>query len=84
MSFTTIEDISAKASKITVPVRVIVGGADTVEKEASLRAAFGKVIPSAEFVVLPGVGHMAHSRRPRSWSRRSAPFRSPDLYFEMA
>ena len=54
-----IQDISEKSSKITVPVRVVVGAADKVETEASLRVAFGKVIPGAEFVVLPGVGHMA-------------------------
>jgi len=53
------EDISAKASQIAVPVRIIVGGADTVETEASLRAAFGKVLPGTDFVVLPGVSHMA-------------------------
>ena len=54
-----IEDISEQASGITVPVRIIVGGADVVETADSLRAAFGKVIPNAEFVVLPGVSHMA-------------------------
>jgi pimeloyl-ACP methyl ester carboxylesterase len=42
-----------------VPVRVIVGSADVVETEASLRAFFGKVIPSAKFLVVPGVSHMA-------------------------
>ena len=52
-------DISDEASKITVPVRVLVGGADNIESEASLRAAFGKVLPGAEFVILPGVGHLA-------------------------
>ena len=54
-----IEDISEEASRITVPVRIIVGSADTVETEVSLRAAFGKVVPGTDFVVLPGVGHMA-------------------------
>ena len=52
-------DISELASRIEVPVRVIVGAADNVESEASLRAAFGKVLPEAEFIVLPGVGHLA-------------------------
>ena len=53
------EDISGQASEIDVPVRVIVGGADTVETEASLRTAFGRVIPGTRFIVLPGVGHLA-------------------------
>ena len=54
-----IADISEAASQIAAPVRIIVGGADIVETEASLRAAFGKVIPSADFIVLPGVGHLS-------------------------
>ena len=54
-----IEDISEQASRITVPVRVIVGSADVVETEPSLRAAFGKANSSTEFIVLPGVSHMA-------------------------
>lgn len=53
------QDISAEASRITVPVHVIVGGADNIETEASLRAAFGKVVPGTEFTVLPGVGHLS-------------------------
>ena len=55
----TREDIRDQVSRINVPVRVIVGSADVVETEASLRAAFGKVIRGAKFIVLPGVSHMA-------------------------
>jgi pimeloyl-ACP methyl ester carboxylesterase len=54
-----ITDISEQASKITVPVRVVVGSADKIESESALRVAFGKVIPRTDFVVLPGVGHLA-------------------------
>ena len=53
------KDISGQASKIDVPVRVIVGSADNIETEASLRAAFERVIPGTQFIVLPGVGHLA-------------------------
>ena len=53
------KDISAQASTIDLPVQVIVGSADVVESQASLRAAFAGVIPAARFVVLPGVGHLA-------------------------
>ncbi len=53
------KDIREQASGITVPVHVIVGSADPVEPEASLREAFGKVIPGAAFTVLAGVGHLA-------------------------
>jgi pimeloyl-ACP methyl ester carboxylesterase len=40
-------------------VHVIAGGDDAVEPEASLRAAFGKWVRHVDFVVLPGVGHIA-------------------------
>jgi pimeloyl-ACP methyl ester carboxylesterase len=59
-----VEDISEKTSKITVPIHVIVGGDDSVEPEASLRAAFGKVIQGVEFSTIPGVGHMAPLEAP--------------------
>ena len=52
-------DVSEQASRIEVPVCVIVGADDNVESEDSLRAAFGNVVPRAEFIVLPGVGHLA-------------------------
>ena len=55
----TREDIKNQASKINVPVRVIVGTADVVEPEASLRAAFGKAIPGTRFTVLSCLSHMA-------------------------
>ena len=54
-----IEDVSDQASMIDVPVHVIVGSADGIESESSLHATLGKVIPDTEFIVLPGVGHLA-------------------------
>ena len=59
-----ISDISNEASKILVPVHVIVGGADNIETESSLRAAFSGVLPGPEFTVLPGVGHLAPLEAP--------------------
>ena len=52
-------DIREEATRIDVPVHIIVGSADVVETEASLRKDFGKVLPSTTFTVLPGVSHMA-------------------------
>ena len=52
-------DIRDQAIRIDVPVHIIVGSADVVETEASLRKDFGRVLPSATFTVLPGVSHMA-------------------------
>jgi pimeloyl-ACP methyl ester carboxylesterase len=54
-----VHDITGQASNIVVPVHVIVGGADNIESEASLRNAFENVVPQAEFVTLDGVGHLA-------------------------
>jgi pimeloyl-ACP methyl ester carboxylesterase len=71
-----IQDISEQEAEITVPVRIIVGGADRIESETALRAAFGKVIPGAVFVLLPAVGHLAPLEATGEVVRaiRSAPF----------
>ena len=45
-----VDDIGAQASRITVPVPVIVGA--RVEPQASLRAALGKVLGSVAFTAL--------------------------------
>jgi pimeloyl-ACP methyl ester carboxylesterase len=59
-----VTDIRDEASRITVPVHIIAGGDDSVEPEASLRAAFGKVLKHVAFVVIPGVGHIAPLEAP--------------------
>ena len=59
-------DISVEASRIAVPVHIIAGTDDRVEPEASLRAAFGKVLRQVTFSVVPGVGHIAPLEDPAS------------------
>ncbi len=59
-----IADIRDEASKITVPVHIIAGGDDSVEPEASLRAAFGTILRNVHFTVVPGVGHIAPLEAP--------------------
>ena len=59
-----IEDIRDHAAKIVVPAHIIVGSADVVETEVSLRAAFGPSLPGAGFTVLPGLSHMAPLEAP--------------------
>lgn len=59
-----IADIREEAAKIDVPVHIIAGGDDSVEPEASLRAAFAQCVRDVDFVVLPGVGHMAPLEAP--------------------
>jgi pimeloyl-ACP methyl ester carboxylesterase len=51
-------DISKEAASISVPVCVIVGSADPIEKEAALREAILPLVPSARFKTIEGVGHL--------------------------
>jgi pimeloyl-ACP methyl ester carboxylesterase len=59
-----VADISQEASRIAVPICIIAGGDDSVEPEASLRVAFGKVLKEVKIVVIPGVGHIAPLEAP--------------------
>jgi pimeloyl-ACP methyl ester carboxylesterase len=51
-------DISKQTASITLPVCVIVGSADQVEKETSLREALLPLVPHAKFETIDGVGHL--------------------------
>jgi pimeloyl-ACP methyl ester carboxylesterase len=57
-------DITDLVGKINVPTTVIVGDADQVEPEALLRREFESRIPGLEFIILPGVGHLAPLEAP--------------------
>jgi pimeloyl-ACP methyl ester carboxylesterase len=59
-------DISQQARAIQVPVQVILGAADQVEREPALRQAFAPLLPQARFEVLEGVGHLSPLEAPRS------------------
>jgi pimeloyl-ACP methyl ester carboxylesterase len=52
-------DISEQAASITVPVCVIAGSVDQVEKEQALREALLPLIPHARFQTIQGVGHLS-------------------------
>ncbi len=52
-------DITPAAAAIEVPTLIIVGSADQVETEASLRREIGQHVPQAAFESLPGIGHLA-------------------------
>ena len=52
-------DISKQTTSITVPVCVIVGSADQVEKEGALREALLPLVPHAKFETIEGVGHLS-------------------------
>ena len=52
-------DISNQTASINVPVCVIAGSADQVEKEAALREAMLPLVPHAKFKTIEGVGHLS-------------------------
>jgi pimeloyl-ACP methyl ester carboxylesterase len=58
-------DISEQTAAITVPVCVIVGSEDQVEKEAALREALLPLVPHAKFAAIEGVGHLSPLEGPR-------------------
>jgi pimeloyl-ACP methyl ester carboxylesterase len=51
-------DISKEAASIRVPMCVVVGSADPIEKEAALREAILPLVPTARFKTIEGVGHL--------------------------
>lgn len=58
------QDVAGEAAGIEVPVVVIVGQEDRVEREDALRASFSSVLTGVGFTVLPGVGHLAPLEAP--------------------
>ena len=60
-------DISDIVGNINVPTTIIVGDADKVETEPLLRREFAPRISGAEFIVLPGVGHLSSLKPRASW-----------------
>lgn len=59
-----IADLGLTPGEIEVPVTVLVGSVDQVERPDRLRAIFGEVVPQARFVELPEVGHLAPLEAP--------------------
>jgi pimeloyl-ACP methyl ester carboxylesterase len=54
-----IADVSERLDAITIPVSVVVGDRDQVEREETLRTVFVSLIPHASFHVLRGIGHVS-------------------------
>ncbi len=67
-------DISKQAAAIAVPVCVIAGSADQVEKESALRAALLPLVPQARFETLEGVGHLSPLESPGELAEAIAEF----------
>ena len=58
-------DISAVVGSISVGVTIIVGDADRVENEAVLRRELASRVSQSNFVIMPGVGHLAPLEAPK-------------------
>jgi len=54
-----LEDVSAGLASVTVPVSVVVGERDQIERESMLREALSAVFPQARFTILKDVGHLS-------------------------
>jgi pimeloyl-ACP methyl ester carboxylesterase len=67
-------DISKQTASITVPVCVIVGLADQVEKESALREAILPLVPNAKFKTIEGVGHLSPLEGPDEVAQQISDF----------
>jgi pimeloyl-ACP methyl ester carboxylesterase len=59
---------------INVPLCVIAGSEDRIEKEAALRAAFLPLIPNAKFEIIEGVGHLSPLEGPEEVAKAISGF----------
>jgi len=60
---------------ITVPVRILVGDQDQVERADVLKPLYAGLLPAAQFQVLEGVGHLSPLEAPEAVARQCADFR---------
>ncbi len=58
------QDVSAGLQGVTLPVDVLVGERDQVEREAVLRPALTRLMPQATFTILPATGHLVPLEAP--------------------
>ncbi len=61
-----IEDVSAGLRQVAVPVEILVGDRDRIERPEALRASFAPVLPQARVTVLPGIGHLSPLEAPEA------------------
>jgi pimeloyl-ACP methyl ester carboxylesterase len=67
-------DVSKQTASINVPVCVIAGSADQVEKEAALREAILPLVPRAKFKTIEGVGHLSPLEGPDEVAQQISDF----------
>ena len=59
-------DVSAGLQGVTLPVEVLIGEHDRIEREAVLRPALIRLLPQATFTIVPGVGHLLPLEAPEA------------------
>jgi predicted dienelactone hydrolase len=65
--------------KISLPVAIVAGAADTIVPVASSAQFFGKHIPHAELTLFPGVGHYTFLAECADAGKKSRPALCVDL-----
>ena len=63
------QDVSAGLLGVTLPVDVLIGEHDQVEREAALRPALSRPLPQAAFAIVPGAGHLLPLEAPGAVAR---------------
>ena len=60
------QDVSAGLEGVTLPVGVLIGERDQIEREAVLRPALSRLLPQATFTIVPGMGHLLPLEAPEA------------------
>ncbi len=60
------QDISAGLEGFTLPVDVLIGEHDQIEREAVLRPALSRLLPQATFTIVPEMGHLLPLEAPEA------------------
>ena len=60
------QDVSAGLEGFTLPVDILIGEHDHIEREAVLRPALSRLLPQAVFTIVPGAGHLLPLEAPEA------------------
>jgi len=60
------QDISAGLDGVTLPVNVLIGEYDQIEREAVLRPALSRLLPQTTFTIVPKAGHLLPLETPEA------------------
>ncbi len=60
------QDVSAALQGVTLPVDVLIGDHDQIERGAVLRPALSRLLPQATFTIVPEMGHLLPLEAPEA------------------